>query len=125
MLLLYSNEVIAMGATVQMNARIDSDIKKSGDAALALIGLGPTQAIRALWEKAARRGRDLEQVAELLCSRDDVPALQDNPLDRGCAFMRSAYETLGIDFSACDGLPSDAEMLEEALSERESERGLS
>lgn len=38
----------------QVNARIDSDLKKMGDEGLAAAGLTPTQAVHALWELAAR-----------------------------------------------------------------------
>lgn len=43
-----------MAATAQVNARIDPDLKSRGDAALASAGFTPTQAVRALWELAAR-----------------------------------------------------------------------
>ena len=45
-----------MGSTVQVNARMSRQLRNEGDAALARIGLSPTQAIRALWEKASRLG---------------------------------------------------------------------
>lgn len=38
----------------QVNARIDADLKREGDAGLAAAGLTPTQAVRAIWELAAR-----------------------------------------------------------------------
>ena len=58
-----------MGATtdtVQINVRLEQPLKQAGNAALASIGLSPSAAIRALWEKAARRGKDLEEVQMLL-----------------------------------------------------------
>ena len=58
-----------MGATtsiVQINARLEQPLKQAGNDALASIGFSPSEAIRALWEKAARRGKDLEEVQMLL-----------------------------------------------------------
>ena len=117
-----------MAATVQLNVRIDKDLKSSGDAALALIGLSPTKAVRALWEKAARRGKDLEEVAALLSpSARKGPELAvaqaDDAVRRGWDFMEEAYASLGIDPSATRDYP-DEEMLEAALEERLAERGL-
>lgn len=40
--------------TSQVNARIDAELKRSGDAALSAAGLTPTQAVRALWSLASR-----------------------------------------------------------------------
>ena len=86
-----------MTATVQLNARLDRELKESGDAALSLIGFTPTQAVRALWEKAARRGKDLEEVAKLLCpSSEDTALPADDPIIQGRLFMEEAYKSLGI-----------------------------
>ena len=35
---------------IQMNVRIDRQLKEAGDAVLAHIGMTPSQAVRALWE---------------------------------------------------------------------------
>ena len=40
--------------TSQVNARMDADLKRSGDAAMTAAGLTPSQAIRALWSLASR-----------------------------------------------------------------------
>lgn len=116
-----------MMTTTQLNARLDKKLKASGDAALALIGLSPTQAVRALWEKAARRGADLEEVAALLspAPRQKAPGAsrQDDAVRQGWDFMEKAYDFLGIDASTVRDYPED-EMLEAALEERFAERGL-
>ena len=113
-----------MTATIQLNARLDRELKESGDAALSTIGLSPTQAVRALWEKAALRGKDLEEVAELLCPRGERANEGDDPLIRGRLFMEEAYKSLGIIAKTKRDAPSDKELLEEALYERELEKGL-
>lgn len=118
-----------MEATVQLNARIGKSLKESGDEALALIGLSPSQAVRALWEKASRRGKDLEEVADLLLGKSGQSDGQEtgtatDSLKEMWAFMDETYLMLGIDASANHDMPSDEELLEQALCERLSEKGL-
>jgi len=115
--------------TVQLNARIDGELKASGDAALAIIGLSPSQAVRALWQKASLRGKDLEEVAELLAPSkqtrraDAEEDLADASVRRGWDYMDAAYASLGIDASTVRDYPAD-ELLEDALQERLAEMGL-
>ena len=116
-----------MEATVQLNARMSRDLKKAGDDALALIGLSPSAAVRALWAKAAKRGEDLEQVAQLLTPVEAAAPVSgdDDPFAEIHAQMDTLYRQLGIDPSK----PSirdydDKELLAEALYERMVERGL-
>ena len=117
-----------MEYTIQMNVRMNRDLKKTGDESLALIGLGPSQAVRALWEKASRRGKDLEEIANLLApAASDGAAFKldgDNPAVRGWAMMDEALRSLGIDADEPWGPVDDDEMLAEALLERMAERGL-
>ena len=120
-----------MEPTVQLNARMSRSLKQSGDEALALIGLSPTQAVRALWEKASRRGKDLEEVKELLCSGDpeatSARTQPDKALVEGWALVEQVYAKLGIDYNELkrpEDMPSDKELLEEALYKRMVERGL-
>lgn len=42
-------------ATVQMNVRIDGDLKEAGDKALKELGVSATDAVRALWAYVADR----------------------------------------------------------------------
>lgn len=53
-------------ATSQINARIDADLKKRGDAALAKASLTPTQAVRALWQLASNYASRPNELRELL-----------------------------------------------------------
>lgn len=118
-----------MEATVQLNVRMGKSLKESGDEALALIGLNPSQAVRALWEKVSRRGEDLEEVANLLIGKSEQSDGQEcgtaaDSLEEMWAFMDEMYLKLGIDASADYDIPSDEELLEQALYERLLERGL-
>lgn len=71
-------------AMTQMNVRIPVQEKEWGSAALESIGFSPSQAVRALWHKAALRGKDLEEVRELLGgSQRDASADGDDVLEQG------------------------------------------
>lgn len=119
-----------MEATVQLNARMSRELKKAGDEALARIGLSPTDAVRALWAKAAKRGADLEEVAELLAPAEVSEKKRkldtDNPFAETREMMDELYRQLGADprqTRSQDDI-NDKELLEEALYERMVERGL-
>ena len=116
-----------MEATVQLNVRMSRELKKSGDEALALIGLSPTAAVRALWEKASRRGEDLEQVAQLLApAKKEAYSTQgehNDPFAEIHAEIDAFYRQHGIDPKS-KWEYDDKELLEEALYERFVEKGL-
>ena len=118
-----------MGATVQLNARMSKSLKESGDEALALIGFSPTQAVRALWEKASRRGKDLEEVEALLRGVDGACTAEcsDEGPEESWSIVERTMASFGIDYSDYkrpDSMPSDDELLEQALYERMVEKGL-
>lgn len=53
-------------AQSQVNARIDANLKASGDAALAAAGITPTQAVRMLWSLAVRYQDEPEKLRATL-----------------------------------------------------------
>ncbi len=53
-------------AQSQVNARIDADLKATGDAVLAAAGLTPTQAVRMLWSLAVRYQGEPEKLRAAL-----------------------------------------------------------
>ncbi|MDO4291076.1 MAG: type II toxin-antitoxin system RelB/DinJ family antitoxin [Eggerthellaceae bacterium] len=57
----------------QINVRIDSSLKRQGDAALQQAGYTPSQAIRLLWRKAASHANRPETIADLLESAPRHP----------------------------------------------------
>ena len=119
-----------MEATVQLNARMNRELKKAGDEALARIGLSPTEAVRALWTKAAKRGADLEEVAELLAPAEAAEEKRkldaDSPFAETWEMMDELYRQVGADprQTRRQDEIDDKELLEEALYERMAERGL-
>lgn len=109
-----------MEATTQMNIRIPQGLKKAGDEALAQIGLTPTLAVRALWEKAAQRGENLQEIVQLLTptktSEPESTTLQD-----GWSITQRFLAQYG---QASQATPTDDELLEDYWLERLEERGL-
>lgn len=111
-------------ATVQMNVRIPARIKAAGDAALSSEGLTPTEVVRCLWEKAARRGRDLQQVVDLVRGPAKAPSA-GNPFESASRMACMEMASLGVDLLTPDAAqPADDELLEMAYYEKAAERGL-
>lgn len=71
----------------QLNVRIPTHLKEQGTEALASIGLSPSTAVRALWEKASKRGKDLEELANVLIGKagEQGAARADDTVARGHA----------------------------------------
>ena len=118
-----------MEASVQLNIRMDRSLKEAGDKALAQIGLNPSQAVRALWEKASLRGEDLEEVSALLRGRDKQQekdaSRADDALLASWTLVEDTLASYGMTYTPAGDSPDDRAMLEEALYERLVERGLS
>ena len=116
--------------TTQMNVRIDTVIKAAGDAALRERGISPTELIRSLWTKVARRDSAGDKVLRLL---QDAPTSQDDSVrQQRLELVRSSSQlveqelrSLGISPAplAYDPARSDEDVLYEALSDRMRERG--
>ncbi len=108
---------------VQMNIRIPNDVKQRGNEAFASIGVTPTEAVRALWEKAADRGEGLSQINKLLFCGNSFEAKK--PSLPGPSIAEGELSSQGIFLSAKTYTPiSDAELIELALEDRYSSRGL-
>ena len=58
-------------ASSQLNVRIDSDLKRAGDAVFTSIGLSPSQAVRALWELAANHKDEPERLRAALFPHEE------------------------------------------------------
>ena len=120
-----------MGASAQLNVRMDPALKAAGDAGLADIGFSPSEAVRALWTLAARRGKDAMQVKKLLAAASSTVVEEtaaeepDAPdvLRRGWNIVPEGMAKLGITLKPHgDDWPSDEELYVQALEERLQER---
>lgn len=103
--------------TAQMNVRIDRALQEEGNAAFASIGVNPSEAVRALWEKAAKRGEDLEAVRKLLFTEDVNAKSREERLrlvEEGQQIFRNGMAQLGIDV---DKLSIDTRTYEELRDE--------
>ncbi len=122
-----------MGASAQLNVRMDPQLKAAGDAGLADIGFSPSEAVRALWTLAAHRGKDALQVKKLLAMASSAAveeAAAEDPdvpdvLRRGWNIVPDGMAKLGIALKPRRDTPDAYEdMLYEEYLERMQERGL-
>lgn len=95
----------SLPASTQINARISSDLKARGDAALLEAGFSPTSAIRALWDFAAQHVGDPGAIVQALLPEqvkheEDAVAAERNrraeAIARGSTLVRDAYLAAGI-----------------------------
>lgn len=119
-------------AVVQMNVRIDSQLKDAGDRVLEKAGLSPTKAVRALWERLASFSDAPEKAVELLFPSEGGPVSSIEAervrklrvAQEGAQIVARSLAKQGIDVSSvADETPYD-ELRERALMERLGERGL-
>ena len=116
----------------QINARIDADLKVSGDAALAEAGLTPTKAIRAMWGRFASLADQPEKIKELVSgpqaeSSSAARVERDRKLAlarEGSQIVERSLASRGISVSEGFDEPPYDELRERALLDRLCERGL-
>lgn len=119
----------------QMNTRIEADLKRQGDAALARAGYSPSQAVRALWSFAARNAHAPSDVADMLRTLDglDGPGEKERRERKAAAARqgRGLYESFlascglgrGVRLRECPE-QADAYPYGAAIAQRYEERGL-
>ena len=118
-----------MGTTslTQMNVRIDAALKDAGDEALSSIGFSPTQAVRALWSYAAKRGEQLDEVRRFLTRAEADGAAGGGAmqaLQAGWRIIPDGLASLGISESALSQVANDDVALREAaMLDRASRKG--
>ena len=116
----------------QMNVRMDSALKASGDAALAQAGYTPSAAVRALWAFAATHATAPQEITSLLNSAESAAKDEaDNRAAHRLALVEKGPRAIasfmhhfnaGVPV-ACNGYEADDDLLFEALTERMRERG--
>ena len=115
---------------VQMNVRIPRALKVAGDEALASVGFTPSEVVRAVWEKAAKRGKDLAEVIGVLRGKGEEAAVTVNkeaiePVLSAQRAITEGMRELGVDLSASQAPAlSYKELREMARLERLQEKGL-
>ncbi|MDO4443184.1 MAG: translation repressor RelB [Slackia sp.] len=112
--------------TVQMNVRIDGDIKSSGDRVLANVGYSPSMAVRALWSFLARNEGDEQAIVQVLRSLDsDKDGERERErqrrlaaFERGSHMFEDALERSGVSVSDETASMSAEELMDIAYADR-------
>ena len=117
-----------MGA-VQLNIRIDSQLKSDVDAALVAMGRSSTDTIRILWRYIQANAGELQQVDYVLQQLER--ATQVGSLPEGCAPWQQVDELYhqglaraGVDSRVVLPQEADEELYLQAMLERLEERGV-
>lgn len=118
-------------STVQMNLRIDPTLKREGDEALAQAGYTPTQAVRALWDFAARHRNRPSEIREALSFGEANPSEEEldeevkrklEIVEYGANIGRNFLKSMGLTDDQIDRMPVNdtpyAELREQSLIER-------
>ena len=116
----------------QINARIDSNLKVSGDAALAKAGFTPTKAIRSMWGLFSSLADRPDKIRELVSGQQSESssaacAERDRKLTlarEGSQIVARSLASRGISVSEGFDEPPYDELREQVLFERLRERGL-
>ena len=105
---------------IQMNVRIDRQLKEAGDAVLAQIGMTPSQAVRELWQYLTENGR--MPVAKR--NNDEVPSddmrskVSSSRVSEGAALISNFYERFSIERPSPDEAFDYDELYDQMMSER-------
>lgn len=105
----------APAATMQMNTRIDRELKRRGDAALRRAGFTPTEGVRALYELAVRYEQEPDELLAALRpqtdaerdARADERARRVRLIDEGAALCRDFCEHHDIASDSVADVPYD------------------
>lgn len=102
---------------VQMNVRMDRQLKEAGDAVLAHIGMTPSQAVRTLWEYLVVNGC-MPSRSGVAVPSSNVPANAsvESRVTQGSHIVRDACLKYGIPVPDLSGDYDD--LYEEAMAER-------
>lgn len=118
---------------VQMNTRIDADLKQRGDAVLERAGYSPSEAVRALWTFAVAHEVEPQAIPKALATED--PEAEEKQLrhEQRLAALKRVHDRIS-EFNERFGITAEAikrinqipddELYLQALTERYEEKGL-
>lgn len=93
-----------MAAMTQLNTRIDSEVKRRGDAVFARAGLTPSQVVRAVWQYAA----DTQEVPDIVLPRNDPNEQRRiEAVSRGATVVAHMARDMGFDLTGIEPEPFD------------------
>lgn len=105
--------------SVQMNVRLDSQLKEAGDAVLARIGMTPSQAVRELWQYLIENGHMPAKKNNDEALSDDIRSKARLPhVSEGAALVSSFYERFSIQRPSTDEASDYDELYDQMMSER-------
>lgn len=120
-----------MEATVQMNVRIDPELKSAGDRVLELNGITPSQAVRTLYKNLTSDGDAAEQALRAVSEKTPSEEERRAEVERALQgirdihdAIRSLNERFGFKGYAEGERPTDKELLEQAIWEHYQEKGM-
>lgn len=106
--------------SVQMNVRLDSQLKEAGDAVLASLGMTPSQAVRELWQYLTENGhmpiakRNNDEVLP-----DDIRSkASSSHVSEGAALISNYYERFSIPRLSPDEVFDYDELYDQMMSEK-------
>ena len=110
-------------AVAQMNIRIDSSLKASGDAALAAAGFTPSRAVRALWALAEKWKSEPERIRQVLTpenpiEKDARTVSRLAAIEAGENIVALTYARLGLETPPAIPALSDDELKELSFKDR-------
>lgn len=106
--------------SVQMNVRLDSQLKEAGDAVLASLGMTPSQAVRELWQYLTENGH--MPVAQR--NNDEVlpgnirSKASSSHVSEGAALISNYYERFSIPRPSPDEVFDYDGLYDQMMSER-------
>lgn len=102
---------------VQMNVRMNRQLKEAGDAVLSHIGMTPSQAVRSLWEYLVVQNKIPDGVQSVNTSDEIVDAHRDK-VAQGSEIIRNFYRHANIAIPQSDELPDSDELYALAMDEK-------
>ena len=116
-----------MALAAQVNARIDPELKRSGDKGLAAAGISPTEGVRALYELASLYAKKPSKLIAALYPKAeeqaektaaDARARKLKLIDEGASIVADARAELGISASPSAIAPSFDDLVERAYDDK-------
>jgi len=118
--------------TVQMNTRIDADLKAAGDEAFKKLGYTPSRVVRAIWSHAARNSCEPDNIKRLLdaaegpqAGEEELRRKRTHLAEQGPEIFSDYLSAMGVSMTASRTAStlSPAEMREQAALERARMKG--
>ncbi len=102
----------------QVNARIETDTKRAADEAFAGAGIAPSEAIRALYARAASLGSSLKSVGDLVVDGNkdaEAQSSREATFERATHAFESVLARYGFSVDVGNFAPMTEEEIEEAM----------